>query len=198
MPASAQRWGWTPPFGLAAIALLSALASVASQLGDLGESALKRRFDVKDSSQLIPGQAASWTGSTASGRCALCPGVGLLARRAARALAMTIAHDSRRDRLGRALDRGRRARATPTRFRVEARWSAAAMPPRWRLARPLGARFAALADERGGADLKAALSGSGIASGAGEAAVLEAVERDADIVLAAISGTAGLRRPTPL
>ena len=62
-----------------------------------------------------------------------------------------------------------------------------------RLAKTLGARFAALADEAGGPDLKAELSGSGIACGAGEAAVLEAVERDADIVLSAISGAAGLK-----
>jgi len=61
------------------------------------------------------------------------------------------------------------------------------------VARRLGARFAALADERGGADLKDALAGSGIASGAGSAAVIEAAERDVDVVLAAISGTAGLR-----
>jgi 1-deoxy-D-xylulose-5-phosphate reductoisomerase len=62
-----------------------------------------------------------------------------------------------------------------------------------RLAKTLGARFAALADDRGGADLKAELSGSRIACGAGESAVLEAVERDADIVLSAISGAAGLK-----
>ena len=60
------------------------------------------------------------------------------------------------------------------------------------VARKLRAQFAALADESGGADLKAALSGTGIESGAGQSAVLEAVERDAEIVLAAISGTAGL------
>ncbi|MBJ6126718.1 1-deoxy-D-xylulose-5-phosphate reductoisomerase [Microvirga splendida] len=59
-------------------------------------------------------------------------------------------------------------------------------------ARRLGAKFAALADERGGEALRQALSGTGIGSGAGQAAVLEAAERDADIVLAAISGTAGL------
>ncbi|QFU16413.1 1-deoxy-D-xylulose-5-phosphate reductoisomerase [Microvirga thermotolerans] len=57
----------------------------------------------------------------------------------------------------------------------------------------LGARFAALADERGGPALKEALAGSGIGSGAGISAVTEAAERDADVVLAAISGTAGLR-----
>ena len=36
--------------------LLGAGLSIASQLGDLFESAVKRRFGVKDSSQLIPGQ----------------------------------------------------------------------------------------------------------------------------------------------
>jgi phosphatidate cytidylyltransferase len=35
--------------------LLAAMLSVASQLGDLFESAVKRRFGVKDSSQIIPG-----------------------------------------------------------------------------------------------------------------------------------------------
>ena len=58
------------------------------------------------------------------------------------------------------------------------------------LAKTLGARFAALADESGGPDLKAELSGSGIACGAGEAAVLapdvvverlEPAQIDADI-----------------
>jgi 1-deoxy-D-xylulose-5-phosphate reductoisomerase len=60
------------------------------------------------------------------------------------------------------------------------------------VARRLGAEFAALADETRADNLRAALSGSGIASGAGRSAVLEAVDREAEIVMAAISGTAGL------
>ena len=60
------------------------------------------------------------------------------------------------------------------------------------MARRLDARFAALSDPNGGAELKEALAGSGIECGAGEGAVLEAVDRQADVVLAAISGTAGL------
>jgi 1-deoxy-D-xylulose-5-phosphate reductoisomerase len=59
-------------------------------------------------------------------------------------------------------------------------------------ARQLGAQFAALADASCGTALADALEGSGIACGAGETSVMEAVDRDADIVLAAISGVAGL------
>src|SRR3954453_167421 len=56
----------------------------------------------------------------------------------------------------------------------------------------LGARFAALADDASGPDLKAELSGSGVACGAGPGGVQEAAARDADVVVAGISGTAGL------
>ncbi len=42
-------------FKMGPILLLAAVLSIASQLGDLFESAVKRRFGVKDSSQLIPG-----------------------------------------------------------------------------------------------------------------------------------------------
>jgi 1-deoxy-D-xylulose-5-phosphate reductoisomerase len=60
------------------------------------------------------------------------------------------------------------------------------------IARETGASFAAIADERQGGELAAALAGSGIAHGAGREAVLEAVSRDSDIVVSAISGAAGL------
>ncbi|WP_114943819.1 phosphatidate cytidylyltransferase [Microvirga calopogonii] len=50
-----QKFGLSLPFGLLGTALISIVASVASQIGDLGESALKRHCNVKDSSHLIPG-----------------------------------------------------------------------------------------------------------------------------------------------
>lgn len=62
-----------------------------------------------------------------------------------------------------------------------------------KLAREMGAAFVALADESAGPALAEALSGSGIPNGAGESAVLEAVAREADIVVAAVSGAAGLK-----
>ncbi|MER2269409.1 1-deoxy-D-xylulose-5-phosphate reductoisomerase [Methylobacterium oxalidis] len=62
-----------------------------------------------------------------------------------------------------------------------------------KLAREMRAEFAALADESAGPALRDALAGSGIASGAGESAVLEAAAREADIVVAAVSGAAGLK-----
>lgn len=43
------------PAVIAVIALFSAMASVAGQFGDLGESSLKRHFGVKDTGRLIPG-----------------------------------------------------------------------------------------------------------------------------------------------
>ncbi len=61
------------------------------------------------------------------------------------------------------------------------------------LAIELGARFAAVADPAAFDELKDALSGTGIAAGAGEAALVEAAARPADWLLAAISGAAGLR-----
>lgn len=61
-----------------------------------------------------------------------------------------------------------------------------------RMARRLGARFAAVADTAAYADLKAGLSGSGIEAAAGPQAVVEAAVAPVDLVLGAIAGTAGL------
>lgn len=49
------RFGVTHSFPTWGTIVLSMVASVASQIGDLGESALKRHCDIKDSSHLIPG-----------------------------------------------------------------------------------------------------------------------------------------------
>jgi 1-deoxy-D-xylulose-5-phosphate reductoisomerase len=79
------------------------------------------------------------------------------------------------------------------RYRVEAvsaRRNARALA---QLARDLGARFAAVADPAQYGELKDALSGSGIAAGAGETALVEAAQHPADWVMAAISGAAGLK-----
>jgi 1-deoxy-D-xylulose-5-phosphate reductoisomerase len=61
-----------------------------------------------------------------------------------------------------------------------------------RIARDFGARFAAVADEAAYPALKEALAGSGIEAAAGPAAVAAAAARPADMVVAAISGAAGV------
>lgn len=60
-------------------------------------------------------------------------------------------------------------------------------------AREFRPEFVAVADESLGDDLRAALSGLDIETGAGAAAVEEAASRDADWVMAAIVGAAGLK-----
>lgn len=80
----------------------------------------------------------------------------------------------------------------PERFRVEAltaNSSAAALAEQ---ARRFHARFAAVADEGAYAELKHALSGSGIEAAAGPEAMREAAARPSDFVMAAIVGAAGL------
>ena len=61
-----------------------------------------------------------------------------------------------------------------------------------RVARELGAKFAAVADPSRYNDLKDALFGSGITAGAGTSAVVEAALHPSDMVMAAIAGTAGV------
>ncbi|UES50833.1 1-deoxy-D-xylulose-5-phosphate reductoisomerase [Roseibium aggregatum] len=61
------------------------------------------------------------------------------------------------------------------------------------MAKALKTGSAILAEESCYPELKERLAGSGIATGAGEAAVLEAVTQDTDIVVGAIVGSAGLK-----
>lgn len=61
------------------------------------------------------------------------------------------------------------------------------------MARRLNASAAVLADDSCFQDLDAQLRGSGITASAGEAAVLEAVDMETDLVVGAVVGSAGLR-----
>lgn len=51
----AEGRGWAPQAPVWLVVVVSLIGAAVGQLGDLGESALKRRFEVKDSGQLIPG-----------------------------------------------------------------------------------------------------------------------------------------------
>jgi 1-deoxy-D-xylulose-5-phosphate reductoisomerase len=84
-------------------------------------------------------------------------------------------------------------RRDPARYRVEALTAHRNGAALARLARELGARFAAVADPEAYAELKAGLSGSRIEAGAGPEALVEAAERPAEWVMAAITGAASLR-----
>jgi 1-deoxy-D-xylulose-5-phosphate reductoisomerase len=78
-------------------------------------------------------------------------------------------------------------------FRVEAIAGGSNPQALARLARELGAKFAALADPSGYAELKEALAGTSIEPAAGEEAVVAAALRPSDIVMGAIAGTAGVK-----
>jgi 1-deoxy-D-xylulose-5-phosphate reductoisomerase len=79
------------------------------------------------------------------------------------------------------------------RYRVEALSANRSAAPLAKLARDLGARFAAVADPAVYRELKGGLGASGIEAAAGEEAVIEAARRPADWVMAAVSGATGLR-----
>lgn len=80
----------------------------------------------------------------------------------------------------------------PEAFAVEALTAYCNVDELARQARACQARMAVIGDERHYADLKQALSGSGIEVAAGSQALVEAAERPADWVMAGIVGAAGL------
>jgi 1-deoxy-D-xylulose-5-phosphate reductoisomerase len=81
----------------------------------------------------------------------------------------------------------------PGRYRVEAVTANTSATALAALARELNARFAAVGDPAAYRELKDALAGTGIAVGAGEDALIEAAQRPAEWVIAAITGAAGLK-----
>jgi len=80
----------------------------------------------------------------------------------------------------------------PSRYRVEAVSANRNGRALARIASELDARFAAVADEGAYRDLKEDLGGSGIEAAAGPRAMIEAAQRPADWVMAAIAGATGL------
>jgi 1-deoxy-D-xylulose-5-phosphate reductoisomerase len=81
----------------------------------------------------------------------------------------------------------------PSRYRVEAVSANRSATALAALARELNARFAAVGDPAAYGELKDALSGTGIAAGAGPNALIEAADRPAEWVIAAITGAASLK-----
>ncbi|MDB5624392.1 MAG: dxr [Tardiphaga sp.] len=84
-------------------------------------------------------------------------------------------------------------RGAPGRYRVEALTANTNVEALAKLAREFNVKFAAVADPTKLEALRDALAGSGIASGAGDSAIVEAAARPADWVMAAVSGAAGLK-----
>jgi len=84
-------------------------------------------------------------------------------------------------------------RASPERYQVEALTANSNVEGLAKLAKEFGARFVAVADASKLGELRDALAGTDIASGAGDSAIVEAAERSADWVMAAVSGAAGLK-----
>jgi phosphatidate cytidylyltransferase len=81
VPLLAARWGWTQSIATGWIVLLSMLASVVGQAGDLAESAFKRFFGVKDSGRLIPGHGGVMDRLDAFWAVSLLVGVVLMSQR---------------------------------------------------------------------------------------------------------------------
>ncbi|WP_041712059.1 1-deoxy-D-xylulose-5-phosphate reductoisomerase [Afipia broomeae] len=84
-------------------------------------------------------------------------------------------------------------RASPERYQVEALTANGNVEGLAKLAKEFNARFVAVADASKLGELREALAGTNIAFGAGESAIIEAAERPADWVMAAVSGAAGLK-----
>ncbi|MET0705946.1 MAG: 1-deoxy-D-xylulose-5-phosphate reductoisomerase [Tardiphaga sp.] len=84
-------------------------------------------------------------------------------------------------------------RASPERYQVEALTANTNVEALVALAKEFRARFVAVADESKLVELRAALAGTGIESGAGDSAIVEAAQRPSDWLMAAVSGAAGLK-----
>ena len=171
--------------GLALLALAPVLR-VAAQAGDLFESGMKRRAGVKDSGIWLPAMAACSTGSTgSSGGCADRAGAANGAD-VTRKIAILGATGSIGKSTLDLVDRN------PDRFEVVA-VTAATTSRRWPTSPAAPARAGRDRRRSAGCELRERFAGTGCRAAAGEEALVEAAAGEADLVMAAIVGCAGLR-----
>ncbi len=84
-------------------------------------------------------------------------------------------------------------RQHPKKYQLEAVTAQNNLPKLIEIAKEFSPSMVAIANDAHYAELKSALAGSGIEIAAGESAIIEAAQRPAELVMAAIVGVAGLR-----
>ena len=175
------------------MAVLSAMVAVASQAGDLLESAVKRRFGVKDASHVIPGHGGVMDRlDGVDGRPVdlrrLRPARRAFRYMSPRRVSVFGATGSVGCSTISLIDDAGGADA----YEIVALTGGANVGLLAEQARRLRARIAVTADPARYGALRAALRGSGVEAAAGPAALVEAAAEPADWTMSAIVGAAGL------